>query len=70
MELVVKADVLKAEKQKARNGVGKKEAVVKKNGRSVSNNKGSINAKNSDGLIEKQSWILEGIEDEGIKHLF
>jgi hypothetical protein len=47
MELVVKADVLRAEKQKARKLVGKKEPIMRKNGRSVSNNKESISCKNT-----------------------
>ncbi len=50
MELVVKADMLRIEKQKARKIVGKKEAVVRKNGRSLSNtnhNKSGINSKNN-----------------------
>jgi hypothetical protein len=50
MELVVKADMLRIEKQKTRKIVGKKEAVVRKNGRSLSNtnhNKSVINSKNN-----------------------
>ncbi len=47
MELVVKADVLRAEKQKARKLVGKKEPLMRKNGRSVSNSKGPISCKNT-----------------------
>lgn len=46
--------------------------MVRKNGRSMSNNKGGVNGKNGSSFAEKQSQslILEGIEDEGIKHLF
>lgn len=63
MQLVIKADMLRQEKQKCKKMVPKN--ITKKNGRSVSNTNNHSRAKNDINLLEKpcQSLILEGIED-------
>lgn len=73
IELVVKADVLRHEKSKARKVVKKEIMIRKTHGRSISHSKhNNSTTKHEPSMFQdkQQSIILEGIEDEGIKLLF